>query len=407
MTSPKSPPDEVRLRLAFIIQHPIHYHAPLWRAVAADPDIDSIVHYMQRAWSESGYDPEVARVVDWGVPMLEGYRWRVWRNISPMRNGVGFWKFINPGLIWHVLTGPYDAVYVHGCNHFSHVMAMLAGRLSGKRVIFRTDTYNLGERSVWRALLRELSYALILRLPSVCLVVGHHNRRFYASAGVADGQMVYAPQVVDNDYFTAAARRLVPQRDALKAGFAIAPESKILLWSAKFQAKKQPLLLLDAFARTTAAGPWTLLMAGDGELLEAAKARAVTLGIQDRVVFTGFLDQQRIVEAYAVADLFVLPSGWQETWGLVVNEAMNFSLPVVVSDRVGAAPDLVAGRAGLVFRHDDGDDLVAKLEQMMGDAALRRRFAESGRKTIEAWSVPAYVAGLRRALGLGRSRLDP
>ena len=131
------------LRLAVVAQHPIHYHLVLYRAMEADPDIDAEVLFMQRAHSTSGYDPELDMVVDWGVPMFEGYASNVFRNMSPWRNGEGFWKFINPGLVWRVLAGPYDAVYIHGRHGFiRRAMPRILNRRN-RRVFYARSEHRL------------------------------------------------------------------------------------------------------------------------------------------------------------------------------------------------------------------------------------------------------------------------
>ena len=86
--------------------------------------------------------------------------------------------------------------------------------------------------------------------------------------------------------------------------------------------------------------------------------------------------------------------------GLVVNEAMNFGCPLIVSDRVGCAPDLVAGKCGLVFDHDRPHALRAALRRMCDDRAFRVLLGAHARAVIAEWSVAEYVAGVRRALGL-------
>ena len=331
--------------------------------------------------------------------LFEGYASRVFRNLSPRRDGVGFWKFVNPGLIWRVLTGPYDAVYVHGNNHFTHVAAIAAARAGGKRVIFRADSYNLGERPPHVRLLRHLVYRALYRLAHVLLYVGHHNRRFFEDFGGRPEQLVHAPMVVENARFDAERARLAPRREALKTELGIPADRKVVLFCAKFMAKKRPMMLVDAFLEAELGDDWMLLMAGDGELRRACEAHAAERGA-GKVVFTGFLDQNAVARAYAVADVFVLPSECKETWGLVVNEAMVFGCPIIVSDRVGCAPDLVDGKCGLVFPHDRPEALVAALRRMAGDEELRSRCAERVRAVIAAWSVDEYMAGLRRALGL-------
>lgn len=396
MATPSSRPS---VRLALVVQHPIHYHLPLYRALAGDPDIDLEVLFMQEAWSSSGYDPEVGSVVDWGLPMFEGYACRVFPNVSPRRDGIGFWKFVNPGLIRRVLIGPYDAIYVHGHNHFTHVAAIVAARLGGKQVIIRTISYNLAERPRPVRLVRQLVYRMIYKFAHVLLHVGDHNRRFFEDFGGRPGQLVHAPHVVDNARFEAEHTRAAPRRDALKAAFGIAAGRKVVLWCAKFMAKKQPLMLVDAFLDAALGEDWVLLMVGDGELRRACEARAAERGAGN-VVFAGFLDQNEVGRGYSVADVFVLPSAYQETWGLVVNEAMNFGCPIIVSDRVGCAPDLVTGKCGLVFPHDRPDALAAALRRMAGDDEFRARCRVRARAVIAAWSVREYMAGLRRALGL-------
>ena len=388
-----------RTRLGLVAQHPIHYHLPLYRALASDPDIDLQVLFMQEAWSSSSYDPEVGSVVDWGLSMLEGYAYEIFPNSSPRRDGIGFWKFVNPRLIWRVLTGPYDAVYVHGHNHFTHVAAVVAARLGGKRVVIRTISHNLGYRPLHVRLIRRAVYRALYRLAHVLLYTGSHNRRFFEDFGGRAGQLVHAPHVVDNARLDAEYERLAPQREAIKAAFGIAPDRKVVLYCAKFMAKKRPLMLMDAFFEADLGNDWVLLMVGDGELLPACKARAAERE-SGKVVLVGFLDQNEVGRAYAVADVFVLPSAWQETWGLAVNEAMIFGCPIIASDQVGCGPELVAGKCGLVFPYDQPRALSAALRRMAGDDDLRARCRLQARALIASWSVKEYLDGVRRALGL-------
>lgn len=389
-----------RLRLCVVVQYPIHNHLPLYRALAAEPDIDLRVLFMQSAWSKTGYDPAVGSVVDWGLPLREGYEGEVFPNLSPWRDGDdGFWKYVNPALVWRVLTGAHDAVYVHGHNHFTHLAAIVAARLAGKRLVIRTISYNLGWRPWPFRALRFGLYRLLYRLADRLLYVGDLNRRFFEEFGAKREQLVYAPHIVDNVRFREEGKRLSPRRGELRSGFGIPPDHRVVLFCAKLIPKKRPLAMIDAFF-DAGFRDWTLLMVGDGPLRAACKARAEARGAGNRVVFAGFLDQRAVCRAYAVADLMVLPSSHQETWGLVVNEAMNFGCPVIVSDRVGCAPDLVSAGAGLVFPHERLDCLVDAMRRMASDDALRARCGERARRLIADWSVERYVAGVRHALGL-------
>src|SRR5207244_3025893 len=100
---------------------------------------------------------------------------------------------------------------------------------------------------------------------------------------------------------------------------------------------KRPLDVLAAFQALEHRDRAALLYVGDGPLRGTIEARAAGMA---NVKVTGFRNQTELPRAYAAADVLVLPSEF-EPWGLVVNEALNFGLAVIASDRVGAAPDLV------------------------------------------------------------------
>jgi glycosyltransferase involved in cell wall biosynthesis len=116
------------------------------------------------------------------------------------------------------------------------------------------------------------------------------------------------------------------------------------------------------------------------------------------VRITGFLNQTEIPKAYAAADLLVLPSR-SETWGLAVNEAMNFSLPIIVSDRVGCGPDLVrAGVNGEVFEHNSAGALEAVLERCVSQPGRLIELGRASLQRIQQWGLPETARGITEAL---------
>ena len=75
------------------------------------------------------------------------------------------------------------------------------------------------------------------------------------------------------------------------------------------------------------------------------------------------VDNVKLPNYYKNNDVFILPSK-SEPWGLVIEEALNNGLPVIVSDKVGCKDDLVTVDTGLIFRYDDMDDLKNKVKKM-------------------------------------------
>jgi glycosyltransferase involved in cell wall biosynthesis len=182
----------------------------------------------------------------------------------------------------------------------------------------------------------------------------------------------------------------------------------VILFVGKLIAKKRPMTLLQAFAQVRQRHEAQLFYVGDGAL-RAELEQCVRERMIPGVHFAGFVNQSELPRAYAVADLLALPSAFRETWGLVVNEAMNFGLPIVLSQNVGCAPDLVSeGKNGFVVKVDDEKDLAEALERLITDAQLRARFGAYSAAVIEDYSIgrcaDGIVEGAFRAAGPKRNQ---
>jgi glycosyltransferase involved in cell wall biosynthesis len=162
--------------------------------------------------------------------------------------------------------------------------------------------------------------------------------------------------------------------------------------------KKDPMLLLKAFERVRGDHPCVLMFVGSGELEQQLRSYVSECQIPD-VEFKGFMSRQEIGDAYAAADIFALTSSYRETWGAVVNEAMGFGLPILVTDQVGCAPDLVANNTnGYVVPSGDVDALAERLNQLIVDRALRERLGRQSAKKIELWNHSVAARGVLQAI---------
>jgi len=113
------------------------------------------------------------------------------------------------------------------------------------------------------------------------------------------------------------------------------------------------------------------------------------------VSFQGWLDRDALEDRYRSAAMLIAPS-WHETFGLAVAEAMAHGVPVIAAD-AGALPERVTHeRSGLLVPPRDVDALVAAIERLRNDDALRDRLAEGARDAAQAWTWEACAAGLSR-----------
>jgi glycosyltransferase involved in cell wall biosynthesis len=158
---------------------------------------------------------------------------------------------------------------------------------------------------------------------------------------------------------------------------------------ARFEPQKNPLGLIEAFARALAGRPAAhLVMAGEGSMLDASRRLAARLGVDGRVHFTGLcLD---VPELLSACDLFVLASDWEGS-SVAVIEAMAARLPVVAT-AVGGVPELVEnGVTGVLTPAGDADALAAALADLAGNPARLREFGEAAASRAPQFDASAMV----------------
>jgi glycosyltransferase involved in cell wall biosynthesis len=236
-----------------------------------------------------------------------------------------------------------------------------------------------------------------LRRIDGALAIGTLNREFYRAYGVPDARIFWVPYAVDNARFGAESQRWRSSRPALRESLGLPADVPVLLYAGKLIERKRPLDLLDAYARLAADHPAAIVFLGEGAERGRLEAAAERYGLS-RVVITGFVNQQEISRYYAAADLLALPSS-HEPWGLVLNEGMCFGLPLVASDAVGAAPDLVrGGDNGFIYPVGDVAALAAALRRLLADPALRARMGARSREIVAGFSYDADIEGIVTAL---------
>ncbi len=189
--------------------------------------------------------------------------------------------------------------------------------------------------------------------------------------------------IVDNDYF----RRMADAAGPVRCPAATAtrrcprrPGAGISSRRDRFIPKKNLAVMLDAYARfrqgrSDDPADWPLVLLGDGDLRGPLEQQRAALGLEAHVHMPGFRQYDVLPTYYGTAGCFVHAST-VEQWGLVVNEAMAASLPVIVSDRCGCAPVLVRdGVNGFTFSPGDVGALTRAMEAIASvedDSAMRQ-----------------------------------
>ncbi len=375
------------VRVAHIVSHPIQYFAPLYKAIAENEDIDLTVYFCSAASTGRYFDAGFGATVEWDVPLLDGYKF-VFTKEARTRTigGMGANWRLSLDVLGLVLKGRYDVVWIHGYNSVDAVvLAALQGL--GHRVVLRDEQTLLTDRSRLKRAIKRLILPFLYK--NVCgMYIGRASREYFIHYGTAPSKLFPAFYSLDNGWLQAQRSALSGRRSELRRQFGIEGDEPVVLFCGKLIDKKRPDLLLRAFAAVRARLKCHLLFVGDGPMRIALEQLGTSLGITD-VHFAGFLNQSRIGEGYVASDMFVLPSAYDETWGLVVNEAMNFGLPIIVSSRVGCGPDLVHdGINGYIFETDNQialTEAICKVLSVEGDGIVQ--FGKASSSIIEKYDV--------------------
>jgi glycosyltransferase involved in cell wall biosynthesis len=332
-------------------------------------------------------DKGFGQEIKWDIPLLDGYDHLFMKNSSSSKGmNTRFLDAVNWS-IFKVLRQSNDkVVIVNGWAYLSDWFVFLAAKLYGKNVWIRSEMPWNQEELKPKSFKKSLKFLLFKYLffkyfIDKFLYIGSQNKKYYLMHGVKESRLIFAPYAVDNHRF----QSLKTDRLTARQKWDIDAKQIIILFSGKLIDKKRPLDLLKAFHQLNDANT-TLFDMGDGPLRHELEAFISQCQVKN-VVISGFINQSEIGTIYSMSDLFVMCSGIGETWGLSVNEAMNFSLPVIVSSTCGSSFDIVEnGVNGFVFHEGDVNALTESIKSIADDSILREKMGEASKEKINHFS---------------------
>lgn len=376
----------------------MQYISPWLNGLAEKAGIDLKAFYLWDLGVSTAEDPGFGRPLQWDIPLLDGHDYQFVRNKAKRPGNNHFFGYINPELSRSLADWRPDAILLMNYAFLTYILLLLDPRFWTTPFLFRGDSHNLNRKRTIRSRLNHICRSLLFKRFAAFLVVGRANYQYYRRNSVPTSKLFIAPHAVDNDRFAAAGETAIVQAKALRDHLGIHQEL-VILFVGKFVIEKRPLDLLNAYARLPAEliNKSRIVFVGEGHLLESIARLANELHL-DGVHFLPFQNQTMMPAVYSMGDVLVLPSE-SETWGLVVNEAMNLACPAIVTDRVGCAHDLVVpGHTGWVYGTGNLEALTQCLAHALKDPEHLREFGENARRHVRNFSYDGLTASLQEAL---------
>jgi glycosyltransferase involved in cell wall biosynthesis len=319
--------------------------------------------------------------------------WRPhWSTTAPLRR-----------MMWEQLAAPF-ALRRHGIDLF-HAMAFVAPLSSPCPTVvtvldlsfFRyPSAFTTGKR-----LYLQLMTRLSARRAAQVIAISDSTRRdVIATLGISPSRVQTVYCGIDERF-----RALPPSQIEAFRGQKGLPD-RFILFLGTIEPRKNVTHLVEAFARLCARHPnaaadlYLVIAGAKGWLFEPLFAKVSSLGLEDRVLFPGYVPEKEKEWWYNAATCFCYPSLY-EGFGLPPLEAMACGVPVITSD-TSSLPEVV-GEAGLMRPPQDIDALSTALHQVMGDPDLRAILSEQGKKQAAkfSWAQAAQQTAqiYRRVLG--------
>ena len=372
--------------LAIVQTHATQFDGPLFRLLAAHPDIDLMVYYTSRQAHKLSYDPELNRQSGWDHDITTGYAACLFPDSTIKRCALA--KSI-------VEPNRHDLVIISGYNALLTLAMAVLGKFYGTAIGLRGDSVFTHRQNNWKWRLKDVLLPSLFRWYATGHPTGSLTRCVMRHYGMPDTALFYFPYAVDNAYLKAQADKSSLSRNSKRRAMGIGQNDFVVLGVLKFVPREDPLTLLNAYIKLVMVYPQThLILVGDGilmaDIVSLIKEHDLT-----QVHLPGYLPYSELASYYALADVFVHPAK-VEPWGVSVNEAMACSLPVIAADTVGAGVDLIeAGKTGFVYKAGQPELLTEQIEKLIKDPTLTKSMGLAASVRVDEWG---YAKTLEQTL---------
>ena len=288
--------------------------------------------------------------------------------------------------MWQITNKKFDGILLQGYTSISYWMAIMAAKLNGLHVIFRGEAViRQNTRSMLREKIKSITVKNIIKHSDTILYTCSGNKTFFEYYGCNPDKLYLFPCAVDNDYFRSQSDILDNSEQYLRKEMGINEDTFVILTVGRIDDRKRPQdLIMAANNLQKKKTDIAVVIVGDGPKRKECEKIAKDCSIS-KCFFVGFKNQSEISAYYHMADIFALCSSYDPS-PKVINEALNFKLPIVCSDQVGTVGDtVIEGDNAFVFSTKNIDQITNAIEKLF-DSGLRLKMGKRSLHISNQWS---------------------
>ena len=373
-------------KLAIITTHPIQYQIPLFK-ILKKFGIEAYVFFASRhGMSLKNKDPEFLKKIKWNNEKysLSGYRSFFSKN---QKRNIDDFKLSFDEIENKLKKEKFEHILILGWNNLHYLKSFYYALKLNIKIILRVETNLKSQVNILKKIIKFIFLRFLFKNITYFLSIGKLNRQFYLSHNIHQKKIFPAPYFVDNKFFS-----LKITKNNIKKKFKL-EDKKIILFVGKLIDRKNPIEFLKLAKQYQTKAKYHFIIIGDGYLKKDCK-NFIKKNRLKNVSLKGFVNQRELRKYYKMSDLMIVTSLY-ETWGLVINEAFCFHVPVICTSKCGAAKDLIInGKTGYTYKSGNLNQLKNRLKSILNDKKLRKKMSLNIKNHIKKYSIVKTVESL-------------
>lgn len=356
--------------LAFVVARPTQIETPFFRYInTQNPDYLNV--YFYENVNETFIDTEIGENISrtWGIDLINGYRWQLVKN-----------KYFNNA---RSVLQNNKYIIVNGYTHSLLIYILLLGKLRGKKVGLRLDSVLWNQSGFIKNIYKHILLRILDKMVDVFWVTGTKSAEYVIKYGISPDKIKTCSYIIDNDWFSSTFFWSLSDRTELKKNLNIPSDYYVITCVTKLNERESPIDLINAFHKLNL-DKTILLVVGDGNERDRFEFFVKEELKNTFIRFVGYVKYTSLPLYYYISNLYVHTSV-NEPWGVSVQEAMACGLPVIASEFVGSAYDLIKpGENGYIYKSGDIEDLCDKIKAAKDFSPATT--GQTNKSLLEKWS---------------------
>ncbi len=382
-----------KYNIAIFDMAPSHYRTPIYTMLAKKNNIDFTVYFSSDYGTKKQFNSEYNTRIKWEID-LSKFKHKFLTNYylgNPELKPSRLW---NLGTVKEIIKNKFDAVVIVGYSPVSHKLAIITARLMNIPIILKEeiDLFQKNNSIKWK--IKDIAFKLFFKKIGAFIYGYKKNKEFYKYYGSEREKLFFFPCAVNNEMLQYQ-RKNLSSKVALRMKLNIPKNKLVGVLIGRLVKGKNSMDAVRAFERLS--NKAFLLIIGDGEDKEKIKKYIIKKNIKN-IKLVGFVPQSKIGNYLKASDVYMLPSEIDRS-SKSLNDAMNFGLVPIVSDKVPTAQDLIKGKkTGFIHKNGDIENIIEILRELFKNQKILKLKQKNSEKIIKLWNFNKDIKGLMGAI---------